>query len=60
MLEDVAKLPACPLVIHVPLLYNAGVGAPKLPVDGEDPDAICKHGEGVPLGHSLLAMKEVA
>ena len=36
------------------------MGSPKLPNEGEDPDAIGDHGKKVPLGHALLAVKEVA
>ena len=57
MFKDVAELPACPRVIRIPRLRYAGVGSPKLPDEGEDPYAICDHGEGVPLGHALLAMQ---
>ena len=54
------ELPSYPRVISVPWLSDPGVGAPKLPDEGEYPNAICNHGWGLPLGHTLLAMQEVA
>ena len=61
VLQYVKGLPSRPpRVIIVPWLSNLGVGAPKLPDEGEDPDVMCNHGEGVPLVHVLLAMQEVA
>ena len=56
----VLKPPPCPRIIRVPRLCEARVGSPKLPNEGEDPDAIGDHGEKVPLGHALLAVKELA
>ena len=38
--HDVRKLPSRPRVISVPWMSDPGVGAPKLPDEGEDPDAI--------------------
>ena len=43
-----------------PGLVYSGVIPLQDPYEGEDPDAICNHGEGVPLGHALLAVQEVA
>ena len=60
MLEDVGELPPCPRVICIPRLCDTGVGSLNLPDEGEDPNDICNHGKGVPLGHTLLAKKEVA
>ena len=60
MIKDEAKLPACPYVIRIPWLCDVGVGSSKLPDEGEDPDNIVNHGEGVHLGHTLLAMQKVA
>ena len=60
MCQDVAELPDCPRVIRVPRLCDEGVVSLKLPDEGEDTDAICDHGEGVPLGHALFSMQEVA
>ena len=59
MRKDVFELPPYLRVIRIPRLYDAGVGSPKLPDEGDDPDSICDHGEGVPLGHALLAVQEV-
>ena len=60
MLEDVAEIPACPHVIRVLRLCDTEVGSLKLPDKGEDPNDIYNHGKGVPLGHALLSMHEVA
>ena len=49
-----------PRIISVPWLSDPGVGVLKLPDKGEDPYAICNHGERVLLGHALLVMQEVA
>ena len=60
MLKDVSELPPYPRAIRVPRLCDTRVGSLKLPDEEEDPNAICNHGEGVPLGHALLDMQEVA
>ena len=49
-----------PRVIRVPRLSDTGVCLPELSYQGEDLYTICNHGKGVPLGHSLLAMQDVA
>ena len=51
---------SCPHIISVPWLSELGVGVLKLPDKGEDNYTIRNHGKGVPLGHALLAMQEVA
>ena len=51
--------PPHPRVIRVPQMYDTGVCLPELSYEGEDPYAIFDHVKGVPLGHALLAMKEV-
>ena len=60
MRDAVFKLPPCPHIICVPRLCGVGVGPQNLPDEGEDPNAICNHDEGVPLGHALLYVQEVA
>ena len=49
-----------PRIISVTWLSDPGVGVLKFPDKGEDPYAICNHGMGVPLGHALISMQEVA
>ena len=44
VLHDVWELLSRPCIISVPWLSDPGVGAPKLPDEREDPDAICNHG----------------
>ena len=44
VLQYVLELPSRPCVISVPWMSDPGVGALKLPDEGEDPDAICNHG----------------
>ena len=46
-------------VIRVQRLCDARVVSSKIPIEGEYPYAICYHGEGVPLGHTLFAVQEV-
>ena len=58
--HDIAKCPPRPRVIRIPWLVDLGMVHPQDPYEGEDPDAISDHGEGVPLGHALLAVQEVA
>ena len=53
-------LPRFTRVISVPWMSDPGVGAPNLPDEGEEPDAICNHGKGVPLSHAPIAIQEVA
>ena len=47
-------------IVCIPRLGDLGMVCPEDPYEGEDPDAICDHGKGVPLGHALLAVQEVA
>ena len=47
-------------VISIPWLCDAGGCILERSGDKEDPYTISDHGEGVPLGHVLLAMQEVA
>ena len=56
---DACKSAARTSVISISWMSNAGVGRPEVPDKGEDPKAICNHGQGIPLGHFLLAMKEM-
>ena len=48
LFKDVSELPPSPRFVRVPRLCYTGVGSPKLPDEGEDPNAICNNGEGVP------------
>ena len=57
--QYVRKLTSCPRIIRVTQLCYSGMCPPKLPYEGQDPDVIGDHGEGVPLGHALLAVQEV-
>ena len=59
MRQDVRELSSRPRIICVPQLCYAGGCTLKLPYEGGDPYAIGYHGEGVPLGHSLLALQEL-
>ena len=54
------NFPPRPRVIRIPRLVDLGMVRPEDPYEGEDPDAISDHGKGVPLGHALLAVQEVA
>ena len=56
----VLEISSLPRVNRLPRLCDAGVGSSKLPNEGGDTYAIGYHGEGVPLGHALLAVREVA
>ena len=60
VVQYLLERPSCPRVISVPCLSDLGVVVPKFPDKGEDPYAICNRGKGVPLGHALLAMQELA
>ena len=42
------------------LLPTSNEMAENLPDEGKEPFAICNHGEGFPLSHSLLAVQEVS
>ena len=55
-----AQIHPRPHVIRVPWLSDVGVCVPELSDEREEPYAICDHGQGDPLGHSFLAMQEVA
>ena len=57
--HDVPKLSPLPRFICIPRLRDMGVVSPEVTDEREDPYAICDHGEGVPLGHALLAVQEV-
>ena len=57
VLQYLMERPSRPRIISVPWLSDPGVDVPKFPDKGEEPYAIRNHGEGVPLGHSLLAMQ---
>ena len=57
MFKDVGELTPSPRVVRVPRLCDTGVGSPKLPDEGGDPDEICNHVKGVPLFHYLLCKK---
>ena len=46
--------------MRIPRLRDLGMVSPEDPYEGEDPDVIINNGEGVPLGHALLAVQEVA
>ena len=59
MRQYVYELPSSLHIIRVPRLCDAGVEPLNLPNEGEEPDAIGNNGEGVPLGHALLAVQEV-
>ena len=52
--------PPRPRVISIPWLRDVGVSSPEIPDEGEDPYPICDHSKGVPLGHALLVVQEVA
>ena len=58
--SNVHEPSSSPRIIRVTRLCYAGVCSPKLPYEGEDPYVIGYHGEGVPLGHALLAVREFA
>ena len=53
----VPKTAPCPRVISMPWMSDARVCAPEILDDREDTYAICNPGQGVPLGHTLLAMQ---
>ena len=59
MPADTSKSSACPCVISIPWLSNAGLGRLEVPDKGEDPQAIGDHDQEVPLCHPLLSVKEV-
>ena len=46
-------------VISITWLSIAGVGCPEVPDMGEYPQDIYDHGQGTPLGHPLIDVKEV-
>ena len=52
--------PPRPHVIRVSCLGDAGVCVPELFDKKEDTYAVYHYGSGVPMGHALLAMQEVA
>ena len=54
------EAPTRPRVVRIPWLRDVGVVSTEVPYEGEDPNAISNPCEGVPLGHALLAVKEVA
>ena len=58
--QDVPKSPPRTHNIRVPWLDDAGVCVPEISHEMEDPYSICDNVKGFPLGHSLLAMQEVA
>ena len=58
--HDLFKLPSRRRVIPIQWLRDSGVSSHEIPDKGEDPFALCNHGERVPLGHALLAVQEVA
>ena len=58
--HDVPEFTTRPRVVYIPWLCDAWVVSPEVPDEWEDPYAICDHGKGVPLGHALLAVQEVA
>ena len=58
--HDITKLSPRPRIIRIPRLGDLGMVLTQDPYEGEDPDTIIDHGEGVPLGHALLALQEVA
>ena len=54
------ECPPSPSVVLVPRLRDTRVCLPELYDEWEDHYVICYHGKGVPLGHDLLSMQEVA
>ena len=54
------EAPTHPRVVRIPWLRDVGVVSPEGPYKVEEPYAISNHGEGVPLGHALLAVQGVA
>ena len=55
-----SNFPPRPCIVCILWLRDLGVVLSEDPYEGEDPDAIRNHGEGFPLGHTLLAVQEVA
>ena len=51
---------SCPRIISVPWLSDPGVSVTKFPYKRGYPYVIRNRGKGVPLGHAILDMLEVA
>ena len=48
-----------PIITSILWLRDSGVGRSYILDKGEDTHAICDHGQGISLGHPLLAMEEL-
>ena len=59
MLPDPLEGSACPSVVRIPVIVDAGVGLLLFTYEGEDSQPIHHHRQCVSLDHSLLAEKEV-
>ena len=57
--QYVAKTSPHPCVISIPWMCDARVCILEISDDREYPYVICDHGQRVPMGHTLVAMKDV-
>ena len=59
MSSNACKENARSIVISIPWLSNAGVGFLEVPDKEEDTQAVWNNGQGIPLGHPLISVREV-